>query len=326
VGPRATFDPWGRSLDGALATPFGFNGKRWAESIYDYGARWYDPQMGRFLQPDPVLADPYDPQGLSRYSYARNDPVGRVDPTGMWSLSVNAWGGYYDNYGFTGVVLGGTLNGSDSTIHGGVSIRDVLFAEYERIETSLSGMSEALRVGAFQYFNHTNRPLPQVSSQGGVGALSDSLRYLPNPRVSEAGLAFILSQEGFRSVEYLDTAGNPTIGFGHKMSPGEQVDSPLSVEDGVRLFHDDIASRVDPYLGSSTIKVALSQHQVDALGSFIFNVGGGAFSRSTLLQQLNRAEFDAVSREFRRWVYSGGERIPGLEIRRAEEAAIFLGR
>lgn len=153
-GPT-TFDPWGRTLGtGSLATPFGFNGKRLAESIYDYGARWYDPQMGRFLQPDPVIADPYDPQGLSRYSYVRNDPVGRVDPTGMWSVSVNAWGGYYDEYGFTGVMVGGSWGaGGSFSFGGGVSLGGIPVASYLQVRSAIGSLRGAVKVGAFQFLN-----------------------------------------------------------------------------------------------------------------------------------------------------------------------------
>lgn len=155
VGGPTTFDPWGRALGtSSLATPFGFNGKRLTESIYDYGARWYDPQMGRFLQPDPVIADPYDPQGLSRYSYVRNDPVGRVDPTGMWSVGINAFAGQVDQFGFTGIVAdfgyrsGGSLSASGGALIGGVPVAQMAFAA-----DLLGGLGTVIKTGAFQLFN-----------------------------------------------------------------------------------------------------------------------------------------------------------------------------
>jgi len=43
--------------------------------------------MGRFLQPDPLVPEPFDPQSLNRYSYVMNDPVNRIDPTGLLSTS-----------------------------------------------------------------------------------------------------------------------------------------------------------------------------------------------------------------------------------------------
>jgi RHS repeat-associated protein len=46
--------------------------------------RLYDPLLARFISPDPILADPSDPQDHNRYSYARNNPGSWTDPTGLW--------------------------------------------------------------------------------------------------------------------------------------------------------------------------------------------------------------------------------------------------
>ncbi len=174
VGARATFDPWGRNLANAsLATPFGFNGKRLAESIYDYGARWYDPQMGRFLQPDPVVADPYDPQGLSRYSYVRNDPVGRTDPTGMWSLSVSAWGGFYDQTGFTGIAVGARwAGGGYFSIGGAASVGGIPLASYLQVRTAVENLRGATRIGAFQFFNMSGLTIAGPALLSALGNVS----------------------------------------------------------------------------------------------------------------------------------------------------------
>ena len=53
-----------------------------ALGLYFYGARWYDPLLGRFTQPDTIVPDPGDPQSLNRYSYAANNPVRYTDPSG----------------------------------------------------------------------------------------------------------------------------------------------------------------------------------------------------------------------------------------------------
>ncbi len=77
----------------------GFTGQRFEKpaALYDYGARWYDPQMGRFLQPDPIVPEPFNPQSLNRYSYVMNDPVNRIDPTGRSSILSGA--GYFGEGG-----------------------------------------------------------------------------------------------------------------------------------------------------------------------------------------------------------------------------------
>ncbi len=51
--------------------------------IYDYGARYYDPTLRRFLQADGKLGDPSDPRTLNRYSYSLNHPLRFVDPSGQ---------------------------------------------------------------------------------------------------------------------------------------------------------------------------------------------------------------------------------------------------
>jgi RHS repeat-associated protein len=80
----------------ADATEHHFTGKeRDAESGNDYfGARYYGSSMGRFMSPDPLLnsGHPDDPQSWNRYSYVRNNPLSRIDPTGLYDFSKCAKG------------------------------------------------------------------------------------------------------------------------------------------------------------------------------------------------------------------------------------------
>ena len=50
--------------------------------LYYYNARYYDPELARFIQPDTVIPDPWNPQSYNRYSYVYNNPLKYVDPTG----------------------------------------------------------------------------------------------------------------------------------------------------------------------------------------------------------------------------------------------------
>ena len=52
------------------------------EGLAYYNARWYDPQLGRFVSPDSIVPSPSNPQSLNRFSYVRNNPLNRIDPTG----------------------------------------------------------------------------------------------------------------------------------------------------------------------------------------------------------------------------------------------------
>ena len=79
------YTPWGElfSTEG-LTVPHLYTGKeRDPETgFYFYEARYYDPQLGRFLTPDTIIPVPSDPQAFNRYSYAHNNPLVYTDPTG----------------------------------------------------------------------------------------------------------------------------------------------------------------------------------------------------------------------------------------------------
>jgi len=54
--------------------------------MYNFGARWYDAEAGRFAGVDPLVANAWNPQSLNAYSYVRNDPVNMIDPDGMMEV------------------------------------------------------------------------------------------------------------------------------------------------------------------------------------------------------------------------------------------------
>ncbi len=59
--------------------------------IIHMNGRIYDPAIGRFLQADPIIQDPYNTQSLNRYSYVMNNPLSYTDPTGYARLRKGAW-------------------------------------------------------------------------------------------------------------------------------------------------------------------------------------------------------------------------------------------
>ena len=64
------------------ATNYRFTGKEQdAETgLYYYGARYYDSRLGRFLSVDPLA---FERPALTPYNYVQNNPIMRIDPTGM---------------------------------------------------------------------------------------------------------------------------------------------------------------------------------------------------------------------------------------------------
>jgi RHS repeat-associated protein len=89
VVERAVYRPFGRIVPatpgGSTAAPeFGFAGERTeaAWGGYDFGLRWYHPDLALFLQPDPFVVDPADPRTGNPYAYACHNPLAFVDPSG----------------------------------------------------------------------------------------------------------------------------------------------------------------------------------------------------------------------------------------------------
>ena len=66
-------------------TPRGYTGHEHLDhlGIVHMNGRVYDPVLGRFLSPDPIVQAPYDTQGLNRYAYVRNNPMRYTDPSGF---------------------------------------------------------------------------------------------------------------------------------------------------------------------------------------------------------------------------------------------------
>ena len=74
---------------------------------------------------------------------------------------------------------------------------------------------------------------------------------------------------------------------------------------------------------NTNVKVPLNQNQFDALVSFTFNVGGGAFKGSTLLKVLNQKQYTQVPTQLLRWTRAGGKVVQGLLNRRQNEIKLW---
>jgi RHS repeat-associated protein len=79
-----SYDPWGEVLSGGTQSKFGYTGQEndSETGLNYYGARYYGSDVRRFTQPDKLIQNIYNPQMLNRYSYAANNPLKYVDPSG----------------------------------------------------------------------------------------------------------------------------------------------------------------------------------------------------------------------------------------------------
>jgi lysozyme len=135
--------------------------------------------------------------------------------------------------------------------------------------------------------------------------------------MSDAGLKLLMLREGSRNKAYKDTKGIWTIGVGHT---GPEVVQGLVWTDAqvLEALRKDIA--ITEKALNDTVVVLLGQQQVDALCSFIFNVGVNAFRRSTMLRFINQGKMREAAAEFDKWHIP-----PEITSRRNSEKSQFQG-
>ena len=143
-------------------------------------------------------------------------------------------------------------------------------------------------------------------------------------KISQAGLDLIKRFEGCKLEAYRDAVGIWTIGYGH---------TGPNVHDGLKITQAQadaiLAQDVSRFASgvAANVNVALTQSEFDALVSFAFNVGLGAFRSSTLLKLLNdNADRTVVASQFLRWNKAGSKVLDGLTKRRNAEKALFLSK
>ena len=140
--------------------------------------------------------------------------------------------------------------------------------------------------------------------------------------ISQICLDLIKKWEGFRANAYLDPVGIPTIGYGtirypdgSKVKMGEKI-TMKKADELIQWHVNKIASKI-PALN-------VNQNQYDALVSFVYNVGIGAFLRSTLYRKCKANPDDpTIKDEFMKWKRAGGKVSQGLINRRTDEYNLY---
>jgi RHS repeat-associated protein len=83
VATTYTYDSFGKltASTGTLINPFRYTGREFdlETGIYEYRARYFDPSVGRFMSEDPIQFK----GGVNFYTYVKNNPVLRIDPSGL---------------------------------------------------------------------------------------------------------------------------------------------------------------------------------------------------------------------------------------------------
>ena len=137
---------------------------------------------------------------------------------------------------------------------------------------------------------------------------------------SDKALDLIRQFEGLRLAAYKCPAGVPTIGYG--TTRGVKMGMTVTKDEAEKLLQADVTPFSDRI--NKLVKVKLNQNQFDALVSFVYNVGSGAFADSTMLKLINQNLLDDAANQFVRWNKANGEVLTGLTRRRMTERDLFL--
>ena len=141
-------------------------------------------------------------------------------------------------------------------------------------------------------------------------------------RLSAVALVSIAGWEGYKSVAYIPVPGDvPTIGFGttKDVKMGDTIDPVTALQKKLR--------DVEVFEGAikQCVHVPLSQHEYDAYLSLAYNIGSGAFCRSTLVRKLNAQDYKGACKEILRWDKFKGKPLQGLTNRRQAEYKQCMG-
>ncbi|TCM62290.1 GH24 family phage-related lysozyme (muramidase) [Acinetobacter calcoaceticus] len=144
-------------------------------------------------------------------------------------------------------------------------------------------------------------------------------------KTSNFGVNLICGFEGKRLTAYDDGVGVWTIGFGTTIYPnGLKVKKgDTCTEAQAKQYMQNDLKKFESAVNSA-VTVELTQNQFDALVSLAYNIGSGAFSKSTLVRKLNAKDYKGAATQFDVWVNAGSKRMQGLVNRRAKEKAVFL--
>jgi len=138
--------------------------------------------------------------------------------------------------------------------------------------------------------------------------------------ISMAGLLSLAGHEGIKNHSYPDPAHGwavPTVCVGHTRTarPGQW----RSDKECLDLLREDAEAAAQVVLSAG---VPLTQGELDAYISFVFNVGSGNWSTSTLLRKLQAGDRHGACKELLRWTRANGVELDGLAARRAAEYAL----
>lgn len=186
-------------------------------------------------------------------------------------------------------------------------------------------------------FDRLDRVIPGILLEGTRAVLPEGMKLR---KTTDDGIRLAMKFEGWEPVLYNDPVGYCTVGFGHliKKAPcnGDEPEAlnqcptasqgelkkELSKLRGEQILRCDMA--IAETLATMHLRPDLPDHKYAAMVDMIFNIGP-KFIDSTAVRMVNEGNYAEVPQQLMRWVYAKGMRLKGLENRRREVVALWLG-
>jgi lysozyme len=143
--------------------------------------------------------------------------------------------------------------------------------------------------------------------------------------INQAGIDLIKQWEGCKLKAYKDVAGIWTVGYGLTSRAGfievgpETVLTQEEADWYLEQVVNDFASKIKPM-----ITAPINENQFAAFVSLSYNIGVGAFKKSSALRRFNAGQTMEVPAAMRMWKKAGGKVVQGLINRREAEVKLFL--
>lgn len=135
-----------------------------------------------------------------------------------------------------------------------------------------------------------------------------------------AGAGTVSYYEGVSNKAYLDPVGIWTVCYGE--TKGVKKGDYKTDEECLDSLAEELTEHHKKMV--MYIKTPISEKEEAAYLSFTYNVGVGAFSKSTLLKKLNSGDRVGACDQLLRWDKAGGKKLKGLTLRRQSENKLCL--